>query len=82
MGRVLPFPGTDPVDVAIGRRLKHWRDQRGCDVDALAGALQLTPEAIRRLESGQAHMTSTQIAVASRHLHLPVWALVSDTRAY
>jgi transcriptional regulator with XRE-family HTH domain len=82
VGSVLPFPGTDPDDVAVGRRLKHWRGQRGCDVDALAGALKLTPEAIRRLESGQAHMTSTQLAVATRHLHLPVWALVSDTPAY
>jgi transcriptional regulator with XRE-family HTH domain len=82
MGSVLPFPGSDPADVAIGRRLKHWRDQRGCDVDALAGALKLTPEGVRLLESGRARMNATQIAVASRHLHLPVWALVSDTRAY
>ncbi len=82
MGSVLPFPGTDPADVAVGRRLKHWRGQRGVDVDALAGALKLTPEAIRRLESGHAHMNSTQMAVATRHLHLPVWALVSDTPAY
>ncbi|MFW2342787.1 helix-turn-helix domain-containing protein [Brevundimonas sp.] len=82
MGSVLPFPGADPADAAIGRRLKHWRGQRGVDVDTLAGALKLTPEAIRRLESGQAHMTLTQLAVATRHLHLPVWALVSDTPAY
>jgi len=82
MGSVLAFPGTNPVDVAVGRRLKHWRDQRGCDVDTLAGALKLTPEAVRRLESGRARMNSTQLAVAPRHLRLPVWALVSDTRAY
>jgi transcriptional regulator with XRE-family HTH domain len=82
MGSVLAFPGTNPVDVAVGRRLKHWRDQRGCDVDTLAGALKLTPEAVRRLESGRARMNSTQLAVATRHLRLPVWALVSDTRAY
>jgi transcriptional regulator with XRE-family HTH domain len=82
MGSVLAFPGTNPGDVAVGRRLKHWRDQRGCGVDALAGALKLTPQAVRRLESGRAHMNSTQMAVATRHLHLPVWALVSDTPAY
>lgn len=82
MGSVLAFPGTNPGDVAVGRRLKHWRDQRGCDVDVLAGALKLTPEGVRRLESGRAHMNSTQMAVATRHLHLPVWALVSDTPAY
>ena len=27
-------------------------------------------------------LDSVQLAVATRHLHLPVWALVSDTRAY
>ena len=41
MGSVLPFPGADPDDAAVGRRLKHWRGQRGCDVDALADALKL-----------------------------------------
>ncbi|MBO9500218.1 helix-turn-helix domain-containing protein [Brevundimonas sp. A19_0] len=82
MGSVLPFPGTDPADAAIGRRLKHWRGQRGVDVDSLAGALKLTPEALRRLEAGHARMDSMLIAAATRHLHLPVWALVSDTRAY
>lgn len=82
MGSVLPFPGADPVNAAVGRRLKHWRGQRGVDVDSLAGALKLTPEAVRRLESGHARMDSTQMAVATRHLRLPVWALVSDTPAY
>ncbi len=82
MGSVLPFPGADPDDAAVGRRLKHWRGQRGCDVDALADALKLAPDAIRRLEAGHAHMDSIQIAAATRHLHLPVWALVSDRPAY
>jgi len=82
MGSVLPFPGADPVNAAVGRRLKHWRGQRGVDLDSLAGALKLTPEAVRRLESGHARMDSTQMAVATRHLRLPVWALVSDTPAY
>ena len=44
MGSVLGFPGFDPGDAAIGRRLKHWREDRGVDVETLARALSLTPE--------------------------------------
>lgn len=82
MGSVLPFPAKDPDDAAVGRRLKHWRGQRGVDVDSLADALKLTPDVIRRLEAGHIHMDSIQIAAATRHLHLPVWALVSDRPGY
>ena len=82
MGSILPFPGADPVNAAVGRRLKHWRGQRGVDVDSLAGALKLTPDAVRRLENGQTRMDSIQMAAATRHLRLPVWALVSDRPGY
>lgn len=82
MGSVLGFPGIDPGDAAIGRRLKHWREDRGVDVETLARALSLTPEDTRRAEAGRAHLDSLKIAAATRALRLPVWALVSDTRAY
>lgn len=82
MGSVLGFPGIDPRDAAVGARLKHWREERGVDVEAVASALRITPEEERRAEAGRAHLTSLQIAAATRHLRLPVWALVSDSRAY
>ena len=82
MGSVLGFPGIDPLDAAIGARLKHWREQRGIDVDAVAEALRITPEHERRAEAGRAHLTTLQIAAATNHLRLPMWALVSDRPAY
>lgn len=82
MGSVIGFPGADPRDAAVGARLRRWRDQRGVAVEDLALALSLAPGDIRRAEAGRAHLDSIQIAVATRHLHLPVWALVSDTPAY
>lgn len=82
MGSVLGFPGADPADAAIGARLRRWRDQRGVDLEAMAQALHIAPEEMRRVEAGRAHLDSVQLGVATRHLHLPVWALVSDTRAY
>ncbi|MGV3580478.1 helix-turn-helix domain-containing protein [Brevundimonas sp.] len=82
MGSVLGFPGIDPHDAAVGARLKHWREQRGVGIDAVAAALNITPEEERRAEAGRAHLTTLQIAAATRTLHLPMWALVSDRPAY
>ncbi|MBU1345464.1 MAG: helix-turn-helix domain-containing protein [Alphaproteobacteria bacterium] len=82
MGSVLGFPGIDPLDAAIGARLKRWREERGLDVEAVAAVLKITPEEERRAEAGRAHLTSLQIAAATNRLSLPVWALVSDSPAY
>jgi transcriptional regulator with XRE-family HTH domain len=82
MGSVLGFPGIDPRDAAVGARLKRWREERGMDLDRIAAALSITPEEARRAEAGRSHLSSIQIGMATRALRLPVWALVSDTRAY
>lgn len=50
--------------------------------DDLAAALDLTPEALRRIEAGREHLDSAGIDAATRALRLPVWALVSDTPGY
>ena len=82
MGSVLGFPGVDPLDAAVGARLKRWREARGMAVDDLARLLRITAEEARRAEAGRAHLTTAQIGTATNALHLPLWALVSDTRAY
>lgn len=82
MGSVLGFPGVDPIDAAIGERLKRWREQRGVEPDDLARALSLSLESLRRAEAGREHLNSIQIGQATHRLHLPVWALVSDTPTY
>ena len=82
MGSVLKFPTTDPLDEAIGARLKAWREKRGISVETMARELSLTPEETRRAEAGRAHLDSVQIGAATRALHLPLWALQSDRPAY
>jgi len=82
MGQVVGFPSVDPADVRIGARLKHWRTRRSVDLDVLAQAVQLSPEDIRMIEAGRRHLTTSQMAAATQALHLPLWALVSDTPAY
>ena len=82
MGSVLGFPGIDPLDAVVGARIRRWRDQRGVTPDDLAAALDLTPEALRRIEAGRAHLDSAGIDAATRALHLPVWALTADRPEY
>lgn len=82
MGSVLGFPRVDPLDAAIGERLKRWREQRSVEPHDLAEALGLSIEGLRRAEAGREHLDSLQIGRATHRLHLPVWALVSDTPAY
>ncbi|GAA0653143.1 helix-turn-helix domain-containing protein [Brevundimonas lenta] len=82
MGSVLGFPHVDPYDAAVGARLKRWREKRGLSVDELARQIDLTPAEERLAEAGRAHLTTAQIGAATSVLHLPLWALVSDSRAY
>ena len=81
MGSVLGFPGVDPSDAAVGARLKRWREQRGLSLEDMAAMLGISPEEARRAESGRGHLTTLQLGAATNALHLPLWALVSDTRA-
>jgi transcriptional regulator with XRE-family HTH domain len=82
MGSVHGFPGVDPSDAAVGARLKRWREQRGMTLDDLAAHLRITPEEARRIEAGRAHLDSLGVGAATTALRLPLWALVSDSRAY
>lgn len=82
MGSVLGFPGVDPLDAAVGARLKRWREDRGLSIEDVAALIHISAGDARRAESGRAHLTTAQIGAATSALHLPLWALVSDTRAY
>jgi len=82
MGVVLEFPEADPRFQSAGRRLKRWREQRGFGIEALAEAIHASPDVIRRVEAGRSRLDSAQLAAATQALHLPLWALVSDTPAY
>ncbi len=82
MGVVVGFPEINPEDAAVGARLRRWREERSTSLEHLARILDVSLEEVRRAETGRAHLNSCQIAAATAALRLPVWALVSDTRAY
>ena len=50
MGSVLGFPGVDPLDAAVGARLKRWREARGMAVEDVAAALRMPVEQARRAQ--------------------------------
>ena len=82
MGSVLGFPGVDPLDAAVGARLKRWREDRGLSIEDVAALIHMPVEEARRAEAGRVHLSTAQIGAATSALRLPLWALVSDTRAY
>lgn len=82
MGSVLGFPAIDPQDAVVGARIRRWRDRRGVAFLDLAAAIDLTPEALRRVEARRERLDSARLDAATRILRLPVWALVSDAPAY
>jgi len=82
MGVVLEFPEADPRYQSAGRRLKRWREERGVGIETLAEAIHASPDVIRRCEAGRSRLDSAQLEAATRALHLPLWALVSDVPAY
>ena len=82
MGSVLGFPGVDPLDAAVGARLKRWRETRGLSIEDVAAMIRMSAEETRRAEAGRAHLDSLRLGAATTALRLPLWALVSDSRAY
>lgn len=82
MGSVHQFPGINPADMAVGARIRRWRDKRGMDQDELARALNVSCADIRLIEAGRRHLDMAEIDAATRALRLPIWALVADYATY
>lgn len=82
MGTLLRLNAVDPVDAAIGARLKRWREARGQSVEGLAEAMGLSASEERMAEAGRLHLDSLHIGAALTALRLPLWALQSDRSVY
>ncbi len=75
---IVGFPESNPLDAAVGARVRHWREQRGLTVDELAQKLNVSREHLNRAEHGRAHLDSAQLHRATLALGLPVWTLVGE----
>ena len=78
---IVDFPVPDPQQTLLGARLRRWRTERGVEIEAMAGIVDLTPGELRLVEAGHARLDSARIAAATQALHLPLWALTSDVPA-
>jgi transcriptional regulator with XRE-family HTH domain len=58
---IIAFPSPDPSDLAIGTRLKKWRETHKASLNALAGALGLSAANISRAERRRKHLNSRQL---------------------
>ncbi len=82
MGSVHGFPAVDPADLAIGARIRRWRDKRGMDQEQLAALMKLSSAELRLIEAGRRHLNSAEVDATTRALRLPIWALMADQPTY
>jgi len=69
---IVEFPAPDPELRAVGERLRSAREARGVPLDALAGAMHVAPDRLRRGEAGLERLTGSELYGAILELHLPL----------
>lgn len=52
------------------------------EIEELGHKIGLSPAELRLVEAGRLRLDSAHVEAATRVLHLPLWALNSDTPAY
>ena len=68
----LAFPAPDPELRAVGERLRTAREARGWRLEALATAMRIAPDKLRRGEAGRERLSGAELYAAILELHLPV----------
>lgn len=69
---VVDFPRCDPELTRVGGRLRAAREARGFSLDALADAMHVSPDHLRRGEAGRERLNSAELHAAILALHLPM----------
>jgi transcriptional regulator with XRE-family HTH domain len=80
MGR-RPESLADPVDVAVGARIRLFRKMRGQSQQALAEAAGVTFQQIQKYERGANRVSASMLARIAEALRAPVAELFSDESA-
>ncbi|ATC34085.1 XRE family transcriptional regulator [Caulobacter vibrioides] len=62
----------NPIDVAVGRRMRDRRKTLGMSQEALAAALGITFQQIQKYESGANRISASKLYAAARTLQTPV----------
>jgi transcriptional regulator with XRE-family HTH domain len=69
---IVDFPAVDPECSRVGGRLRTAREARGFTLDALAEAMHVSPDHLRRGEAGRERLNSAELYAAIMALHLPM----------
>ena len=69
---IVQFPAADPQMRRVGGRLRAAREARGFSLDALAEAMRVAPDHLRRGEAGRERLNSAELYAAIMALHLPM----------
>ena len=78
---ILEFPASDPQMRSVGERLRLAREARGLSLEALAAAMQMAPDRLRRGEAGRERLRSAELYAAILTLHIPLDLLFRPPRA-
>ena len=72
--------GPDPIDVAVGLRLRTLRKSRGMSQEQLGRALGITFQQIQKYERGANRISASMLVKAARHLGVSPNSLLPDER--
>ncbi|MGA0599357.1 helix-turn-helix domain-containing protein [Caulobacter sp. KR2-114] len=71
----------DPIDLAIGARLRVQRHHLGLTLQAVAAAADCSHQQLQRYEQGRNRITVSALARLAAALAIPVAALIGDDEA-
>lgn len=71
---------VDPIDSAVGKRLRSLRNQRGLSLERVGELLEVSPQQISRLERGQHRLSASQLYRLARGFGVPVGWFFRDYR--
>lgn len=70
--------GADPIDVAVGRRLRLLRRRRKLSQARLAGAMGVSFQQLQKYETGANRISASALLRAANALDAPPAALLGD----
>lgn len=77
-----PETAADPVDVAVGARIRLLRKIRGLSQQALAEAAGVTFQQIQKYERGANRVSASMLTRIAKTLSVPVAEMFGENAAY
>ena len=75
---IIEFPAADPVQAALGRRLRLVREARGLSAQALAGRCGFSTARLGLAETGRTRLTSAELHALITELRIPLGLLYAS----